>query len=136
MHYLPPENRYDKMAYRRSGRSGLRLPAITLGLWYNFGGVDPLENSRAMIHRAFDLGLTHFDLANNYGPPSGSAEKAFGDILRNEFAGLHTSRKLKVTGWSKDKGEETVGVWTGGVVKKTMTIGPWGLIALKLEVTQ
>ena len=77
MHYLPSETRYDKMTYRRSGSSGLLLPAITLGLWYNFGGVDALENARAMIHRAFDLGITHFDLANNYGPPPGSAEEPF-----------------------------------------------------------
>ncbi len=69
MIYQADENRYEKMVYRRSGRSGLKLPAITLGLWYNFGGVDRLENGRSMIRRAFDLGITHFDLANNYGPP-------------------------------------------------------------------
>jgi L-glyceraldehyde 3-phosphate reductase len=73
------------MTYRRSGRSGLKLPAVTLGLWYNFGGVDPLENGRAMIHRAFDLGITHFDLANNYGPPPGSAEENFGRILAQDL---------------------------------------------------
>ena len=70
MTYLPAETRYDSMRYNRCGRSGLDLPAISLGLWYNFGGIDSLENARAMIHRAFDLGITHFDLANNYGPPS------------------------------------------------------------------
>jgi L-glyceraldehyde 3-phosphate reductase len=70
------------MQYRRCGRSGIRLPAISLGLWHNFGGVDDLENSRAMVCRAFDLGITHFDLANNYGPPPGSAESNFGEILR------------------------------------------------------
>jgi L-glyceraldehyde 3-phosphate reductase len=70
------------MQYRRSGRSGVRLPAISLGLWHNFGGVDVFENSRAMVRRAFDLGITHFDLANNYGPPPGSAESNFGEILR------------------------------------------------------
>src|SRR5512143_3409340 len=75
------------MTYRRCGRSGLKLPAVSLGLWHNFGGVDTLENSRAMIHRAFDLGITHFDLANNYGPPPGSAEEAFGRILRQDLAG-------------------------------------------------
>ena len=85
MHYLPANTRYDNMTYRRSGRSGLKLPAITLGLWYNFGGVDSLENGRAMIRRAFDLGITHFDLANNYGPPPGSAEENFGRILAKDL---------------------------------------------------
>lgn len=74
--------RYDAMLYRRCGRSGLKLPAIALGLWHNFGGVDSYGNSRAMVLRAFDLGITHFDLANNYGPPAGSAERNFGRILR------------------------------------------------------
>ncbi|MFN8450111.1 MAG: aldo/keto reductase, partial [Anaerolineae bacterium] len=73
------------MPYIRSGRSGLKLPAISLGLWHNFSGVDPIENSRAMLRRAFDLGITHFDLANNYGPPYGSAEETFGQILRKDF---------------------------------------------------
>src|SRR3979490_655566 len=73
------------MQYRRSGRSGIRLPAISLGLWHNFGGVDNFENSRAMMRRAFDLGITHFDLANNYGPPYGSAEENFGQILKKDF---------------------------------------------------
>jgi L-glyceraldehyde 3-phosphate reductase len=73
------------MQYRRSGRSGVRLPAISLGLWHNFGGVDVFENSRAMLRRAFDLGITHFDLANNYGPPPGSAESNFGEIMRLDF---------------------------------------------------
>ncbi len=86
MIYQAADNRYDKMIYRRSGRSGLKLPAITLGLWYNFGGVDVLENGRSMIHRAFDLGITHFDLANNYGPPPGSAEETFGKILAEDLA--------------------------------------------------
>jgi L-glyceraldehyde 3-phosphate reductase len=80
--YIANEQRYDTMQYRRCGKSGLRLPAISLGLWHNFGGVDVFENSRAMVRRAFDLGITHFDLANNYGPPPGSAESAFGEILR------------------------------------------------------
>jgi len=84
--YLPASARYDSMTYRRCGRSGLLLPAISLGLWYNFGGVDSLENARAMIHRAFDLGITHFDLANNYGPPPGSAEETFGRILAQDLA--------------------------------------------------
>ena len=73
------------MQYRRSGRSGIKLPAISLGLWHNFGGVDRLENCRAMLRRAFDLGVTHFDLANNYGPPYGSAEDTFGQILKKDF---------------------------------------------------
>ena len=73
------------MQYRRSGRSGLKLPAVSLGLWHNFGGVDVYENSRAMVLRAFDLGITHFDLANNYGPPPGSAEETFGQILAKDL---------------------------------------------------
>jgi L-glyceraldehyde 3-phosphate reductase len=73
------------MPYRRSGRSGLNLPAISLGLWHNFGGVDNFENGRAMLRRAFDLGITHFDLANNYGPPYGSAEETFGQIFKKDF---------------------------------------------------
>lgn len=86
MTYLPADSRYDNMRYNRCGRSGLLLPAISLGLWYNFGGVDPLENSRTMLRRAFDLGITHFDLANNYGPPFGSAEESFGQIFKQDFA--------------------------------------------------
>jgi L-glyceraldehyde 3-phosphate reductase len=83
---MPDPARYDRPhLYRRCGRSGLRLPAISLGLWHNFGHVDALETSRLMIRRAFDLGLTHFDLANNYGPPPGSAEENFGRILRDDF---------------------------------------------------
>ncbi len=85
MTYLPSENRYDAMRYNRCGRSGLQLPAISLGLWHNFGGVDTLENSRAMLRRAFDLGITHFDLANNYGPPPGSAEDTFGKLMVQDF---------------------------------------------------
>lgn len=86
MTYTPAISRYDRMQYRRCGNSGLLLPAISLGLWHNFGGVDSLENSRAMLHRAFDLGITHFDLANNYGPPPGSAEENFGRILHTDFS--------------------------------------------------
>lgn len=85
MTYLPAPTRYDAMNYRRCGRSGLLLPAISLGLWHNFGGVDVFENARTMIHRAFDLGITHFDLANNYGPPPGSAEENFGRILAQDL---------------------------------------------------
>jgi L-glyceraldehyde 3-phosphate reductase len=83
--YQAAASRYDAMTYRRCGRSGLKLPAISLGLWHNFGGVDPIENGRAMLRRAFDLGITHFDLANNYGPPPGSAEENFGRILDQDF---------------------------------------------------
>ncbi|WP_407541828.1 aldo/keto reductase (plasmid) [Deinococcus radiomollis] len=88
--YQPASARYDTMLYRRSGHSGLRLPAISLGLWHNFasqefGGKDSLENCRAMLRRAFDLGVTHFDLANNYGPPPGSAESTFGRLLQQDF---------------------------------------------------
>jgi L-glyceraldehyde 3-phosphate reductase len=81
------DDRYSKMQYRRSGRSGLKLPAISLGLWQNFGGDAPLERQRATVRRAFDLGITHFDLANNYGPPYGSAEENFGRILATDLAG-------------------------------------------------
>ncbi len=84
--YTAYEKRYDAMTYRRCGRSGLKLPAISLGLWHNFGGVDVYENGRAMVRRAFDLGITHFDLANNYGPPPGSAEETFGKILKHDMA--------------------------------------------------
>ena len=83
MSYQPSPHRYDAMPYNRCGRSGVKLPAISLGLWHNFGGVDDYATARAMAHRAFDLGVTHFDLANNYGPPYGSAEETFGRILRD-----------------------------------------------------
>lgn len=85
MVYQPAENRYESMVYRRCGKSGLMLPAISLGLWHNFGGVDTLENARAMVRRAFDLGITHFDLANNYGPPPGSAEESFGVLFKQDL---------------------------------------------------
>src|SRR4051794_3561843 len=83
--YAPAEDRYESMPYRRCGRSGLKLPAISLGLWQNFGDDRPLERSRAILRRAFDLSITHFDLANNYGPPYGSAETNFGRILADDF---------------------------------------------------
>lgn len=86
--YLPAPNRYDAMQYKYSGRSGLKLPIVSLGLWHNFGGVDLMENARAMLRRAFDLGITHFDIANNYGPPPGSAEETFGQILKKDFHGF------------------------------------------------
>ncbi|MGD6794830.1 L-glyceraldehyde 3-phosphate reductase [Metabacillus indicus] len=86
MTYLANSDRYESMTYNRCGNSGLMLPAISLGLWHNFGGVDSFENGRAMLRRAFDLGITHFDLANNYGPPPGSAEEMFGQLLKTDFA--------------------------------------------------
>jgi len=85
MQYVPSESRYSKIRFVRCGESGLKLPQISLGLWHNFGGVDAIENCRKMIHRAFDLGITHFDLANNYGPPPGSAEETFGKILKKDL---------------------------------------------------
>src|SRR5438874_6839147 len=82
---MPADDRYDRMVYRRCGRSGLLLPAVSLGLWHNFGGDRPYETGRAIARRAFDLGVTHFDLANNYGPPYGSAEQNFGRIMRDDL---------------------------------------------------
>lgn len=86
--WTPAEDRYERMLFRRLGDSGLKLPAISLGLWHNFGDDKPLQTQKALLRRAFDLGITHFDLANNYGPPNGSAELNFGRILREDFAGL------------------------------------------------
>jgi L-glyceraldehyde 3-phosphate reductase len=98
--YVPAEDRYKRMLYRRSGRSGLLLPAISLGLWHNFGHTRPLETSRAILRRAFDLGITHFDLANNYGPPYGSAEETFGRIFRDDFASLREQLVISTkAGW-------------------------------------
>jgi L-glyceraldehyde 3-phosphate reductase len=95
----PPE-RYDRMEYRRAGRSGLLLPAVSLGLWHNFGSVDPFENGRRMVLRAFDLGITHFDLANNYGPAPGSAEENFGRVLRHDLAGFRDELIISTkAGW-------------------------------------
>src|ERR1700674_4294589 len=90
--YTASEQRYDHMRYNRCGRSGLKLPAISLGLWHNFGGVDVFENGRALLRRAFDLGITHFDLANNYGPPPGAAEENFGRILAAALVGHRAER--------------------------------------------
>lgn len=86
MSYTASASRYETMVYNRAGRSGLLLPAVSLGLWHNFGGIDAFETGRAIVRRAFDLGVTHFDLANNYGPPPGSAEENFGRILRDDLA--------------------------------------------------
>ena len=87
MTYIARDDRYDRMIYRRCGASGLMLPAISLGLWHNFGSDTPHDTKRAICHAAFDHGITHFDLANNYGPPAGSAESAFGEILATDFKG-------------------------------------------------
>src|SRR5665811_916508 len=85
MAYIPNPARYKNMPYRRCGKSGLMLPAVSLGLWHNFGAIDNLENARTILKLAFDSGITHFDLANNYGPPAGSAEETFGKIFRDDF---------------------------------------------------
>ncbi|MFA7369380.1 MAG: aldo/keto reductase, partial [Kiritimatiellales bacterium] len=109
MNWLADQNRYEAMTYHRSGRSGLKLPSLSLGLWHNFGGVDALENQRAMLRRAFDLGITHFDLANNYGPPPGSAEENFGRLFRADFTGyreeLVISTKAGYRMWPGPYGE-------------------------------
>ena len=109
MSYTAAPNRYEGMRYRRSGRSGLELPAISLGLWHNFGGVDSFENARTMLLRAFDLGITHFDLANNYGPPPGSAEATLGRVLASDLAAhrdeLVISSKAGYWMWNGPYGE-------------------------------
>src|SRR5580692_3354382 len=98
--YLPSPDRYDWMQYRRCGRSGIQLPAITLGLWQNFGDDRPIDTQKAMLRRAFDRGVTHFDLANNYGPPYGGAEVNFGRILREDFASLRDELIISTkAGW-------------------------------------
>jgi len=109
--YLASEKRYETMKYNRCGKSGLKLPAISLGLWHNFGGVDVFENGRAIVRRAFDLGITHFDLANNYGPPPGSAEENFGTILKKDFKPYRDELIISTkAGW---------GMWPG-------PYGDWG----------
>jgi len=109
MQWQPSEARYASMTYNRCGRSGVRLPAISLGLWHNFGETTPHEMKRAICRTAFDLGITHFDLANNYGPPPGSAERAFGEILRTDLAGhrdeLIISSKAGYLMWPGPYGE-------------------------------
>ncbi len=110
MTYVPDAKRYDVAQFRRSGNSGLMLPAITLGLWQNFGGADIFETGRAMIRRAFDRGVTHFDLANNYGPPYGSAEENFGTILRKDFRGLRNELLISTkAGWDMWPGPYGIG---------------------------
>ena len=108
--YVPNPTRYDKAAFRRCGNSGLVLPPISLGLWQNFGGADVFETGRAMIRRAFDRGVTHFDLANNYGPPYGSAEENFGIILRKDFRGLRNELVISSkAGWDMWPGPYGIG---------------------------
>ncbi|WIV51338.1 L-glyceraldehyde 3-phosphate reductase [Marivivens sp. LCG002] len=109
MTYVPASDRYERMVYRRCGNSGVKLPAISLGLWHNFGHDTPHETKRAICRTAFDNGITHFDLANNYGPPPGSAEHAFGSILKEDFAGyrdeLIISSKAGYLMWDGPYGE-------------------------------
>jgi len=109
MTYHPAEDRYEKMTYRRCGHSGVKLPAISLGLWHNFGHDTAHATKQALCRTAFDLGITHFDLANNYGPPPGSAEQAFGEILRTDFKGLRDelliSSKAGYLMWNGPYGE-------------------------------
>lgn len=108
--YVPAPNRYQDAHFRRCGRSGLVLPPISLGLWQNFGGADVFETARAMIRRAFDRGVTHFDLANNYGPPYGSAEENFGTVLRKDFAGLRNELIVSTkAGWDMWPGPYGIG---------------------------
>jgi L-glyceraldehyde 3-phosphate reductase len=111
MTYLPNPDRYKIMPYRRCGKSGLMLPAVSLGLWHNFGAIDNLENARAILKLAFDIGITHFDLANNYGPPAGSAEETFGKIFKDEFKNYRDELIISTkAGW---------GMWQG-------PYGDWG----------
>lgn len=109
MPYIPSADRYSNMIYRRCGKSGIKLSALSLGLWHNFGDVDVLDNFRKILHTAFDRGITHFDLANNYGPPPGSAETNFGKILKEDFAGYRDeiiiSSKAGYTMWDGPYGD-------------------------------
>ncbi len=108
--YVPAQDRYDNRDYRRVGRWGLRLPPISLGLWHNFGGTDVFETGRAVVRRAFDRGVTHFDLANNYGPPYGSAEENFGEILRRDFSSLRDELIISSkAGWDMWPGPYGIG---------------------------
>jgi L-glyceraldehyde 3-phosphate reductase len=111
MSYLPNPDRYKNMPYRRTGKSGLKLPAVSLGLWHNFGAIDSLENARNILRLAFDKGITHFDLANNYGPPPGSAEETFGSIFKDDFKSWRDELIISTkAGW---------GMWEG-------PYGDWG----------
>ncbi len=109
MKYIADNKRYSQIEYNRCGKSGLKLPPVSLGLWHNFGGIDPFDRSRAILRRAFDLGVTHFDLANNYGPPPGSAEENFGKIMKEDFTAYRDemiiSTKAGYDMWSGPYGE-------------------------------
>ena len=110
MAYMPDANRYDGAQFRRCGRSGIVLPPVSVGLWQNFGGTDVFETGRAVVRRAFDRGVTHFDLANNYGPPYGSAEENFGEILRKDFRGLRNELLISTkAGWDMWPGPYGIG---------------------------
>jgi L-glyceraldehyde 3-phosphate reductase len=110
MSYVPDEKRYEGATFKRCGRSGLVLPPVSVGLWQNFGGIDVFETGRAVIRRAFDRGVTHFDLANNYGPPYGSAEENFGEILRKDFRGLRNELVISTkAGWDMWPGPYGIG---------------------------
>ena len=110
MSYMPDPKRYENAEFRRCGRFGLVLPPISVGLWQNFGGTDVFETGRAILRRAFDRGITHFDLANNYGPPYGSAEENFGHILRKDFAGLRNELVISTkAGWDMWPGPYGIG---------------------------
>jgi L-glyceraldehyde 3-phosphate reductase len=110
MDYVPEAKRYEAAEYRRCGRSGIVLPPISLGLWQNFGGVDAFETGRSMVRRAFDRGVTHFDLANNYGPPYGSAEENFGEILRKDFSNYRNELVISSkAGWDMWPGPYGIG---------------------------
>ena len=105
MQYLPNPDRYQRMEYRRCGKSGLLLPAVSLGLWHNFGHIDQYQNSRDILQLSFDLGITHFDLANNYGPPPGSAEENFGKILKADFSAYRDELIISTkAGWKMWEG--------------------------------
>ena len=105
MTYIPSENRYEQMIYNHCGKSGIKLPAISLGLWQNFGGVNVFENCRKMARKAFDAGITHFDLANNYGPPPGSAEETFGQIMKKDFVSFRDEMLIST--------KAGYGMWSG-----------------------
>lgn len=99
MTYQANPDRYNNMPYRRCGKSGLLLPALSLGLWHNFGAIDDLENARSILKTAFDTGITHFDLANNYGPPAGSAEETFGKIYKDDFKKYRDELVISTKSW-------------------------------------
>src|SRR6476620_935292 len=112
MSYVPDAKRYEAANFRRCGRSGLVLPPVSLGLWQNFGGADVFETGRDVVRRAFDRGVTHFDLANNYGPPYGSAEENFGEILRKDFRNHRNELVISTkAGWDMWPGPYGIGGW-------------------------